>query len=1306
MNFKIFYETSLLQRVIFIALICYMWDISLAADVIRIGGLFDHPNLRQDTAFRSAVDAVNSDRQLLARARLSAQVETVTAGDSFAAAKRVCKVLQSGVAAVLGPQSSQSCAHVQSMCSAKHVPHIQTRSHYPLDWSPYSLNLYPHPSTLAKAYSSVLRGLGWTKFTVIYETVEGLVRVQEMLKDDLFRISLRQLPNSGDFRPLLKECKKSGNSHVVLDVERLRVADVLRQALQVGMMTSYHHYFITSLDLHTLELKEFRHGGSNISALRLVDPASTLLQQALKDLAVETIAKAEDTQNTLGPSWRHLFPSGPDSALTRPQEAGDYGDNDEDDLHDGDAASYLNVSSLPTEVALIYDAVRLLATAVDDLGRSRPLEVSPLSCDDEHVWQHGNALAKYLKWVQLSGLSGLIRFDESGFRKDVSLDVIELTKAGLMKVGRWSTQEGVLFPQVLTNASFSLSLLTQVGVSFSQVLTYASFSLSWSTQEGVSFSRFYSSQRNKSPLSNRTLVATTVLAAPYAMLKQSTGDLYGNDRFEGFSVDLLSEIAKSLGFAFTLRLAKDGQHGKYDPAKEKWTGLIGELLEQEADLAIGDLTITYEREQVVDFTMPWMNLGISILYRKASRRSPNIFSFLAPLSLDVWLYIGTSYLAVSLLLHCLARVTPYEEHNRTKDNNLRDDASHFTLGNCLWFIVGSLLQHGTEQQPRACSTRILAALWWFFTLIMISSYTANLAAFLTAERLVSPIESAEDLAAQTRIKYGSLQGGSTWNFFSTSKVPTYQKMFSFMESQRPSVYTSSNQEGVDRVLRGDGQYAFLMESSSIDYVTERDCRLTRVGGLLDAKGYGIALPSGSPYRALVNDALLRLQESGELRDLRHKWWREQGGGGCEPDEPKNSSAANSLDLSSVGGVFAVLGAGMALAVVVAFVELVWRTRARAVREQVSCAQLRDKTAWGQLEDKTACGQLEYKTAWGQLEDKTAWGQLEYKTAWGQLEDKTAWGQLGDKTALGQLGDKTAWGQLEDKTAWGQLGDKIAWRQLGNRAVSFWSELCQSLRSALGCPSRTKKFDSDPKSKDSSSPSDSDSIIPTLGVPARAVQPSHIKTGISGPAVQYETDQRQSKGVFPQPVSHCHQHLLQQRPLASNVPLMTVDMTPLKQPGQKCRGYDHMVSLENFQLAAASGHAPHCLQRRPLPPDSSFGTASAPSTGGTIISSCVRSSTGQTPSTSMQTPKSGTIPSTLPRRGVYDSASSLDRGSNIVTTPKSKTDLISSSSRANLLTELTSTGLRSGEPSVKCFDVPAPDVTEELGPLPPPASVLL
>ena len=174
---------------------------------------------------------------------------------------------------------------------------------------------------------------------------------------------------------------------------------------------------------------------------------------------------------------------------------------------------------------------------------------------------------------------------------------------------------------------------------------------------------------------------------------------------------------------------------------------------------------------------------------------------------------------------------------------------------------------------------MIAAMWWFFTLIMISSYTANLAAFLTVERMESPIESAEDLAKQTKIKYGCLESGSTRAFFRVklasshltlsylilfqdAKSPTFSRMKAFMESQKdPSVFMESNFAGVQRVRDSDGQYAFLMESNSIQYQIERNCDLIQVGKLLDSKGYGIAFTPGWPYwctKTTFTDNLSRL----------------------------------------------------------------------------------------------------------------------------------------------------------------------------------------------------------------------------------------------------------------------------------------------------------------------------------------------------------------------------------------------------------------------------------------------------------------
>ena len=76
---------------------------------------------------------------------------------------------------------------------------------------------------------------------------------------------------------------------------------------------------------------------------------------------------------------------------------------------------------------------------------------------------------------------------------------------------------------------------------------------------------------------------------------------------------------------------------------------------QKTDLAIADLSISYEREQAVDFTLPFMNTGISILYKKPQKQPPSLFSFLAPMSMEVWVTMCSAYVGVSLIMFVLAR---------------------------------------------------------------------------------------------------------------------------------------------------------------------------------------------------------------------------------------------------------------------------------------------------------------------------------------------------------------------------------------------------------------------------------------------------------------------------------------------------------------------------------------------------------------------------------------------------------------------------------------------------------------------------
>ncbi|CAG5135909.1 unnamed protein product [Candidula unifasciata] len=293
---------------------------------------------------------------------------------------------------------------------------------------------------------------------------------------------------------------------------------------------------------------------------------------------------------------------------------------------------------------------------------------------------------------------------------------------------------------------------------------------------------------------------------------------------------------------------------------------------------------------------------------------------------------ASAYLIVSFTIFLLGRFSPYEWYNPHPCNPDTDTvANTFSISNSLWFTVGTLMQQGSDINPRAVSTRIVGGIWWFFTLIIISSYTANLAAFLTVERMVSPIESAEDLSRQTEIEYGTRVSSSTLSFFMESNIDTYKRMYAYMKD-RPHVLAETYEQGIERVKKGN--YAFFMENLMIDYQVQRDCELMQVGGQLDSKGYGIGLPMNSPYRDKLSMAILALQENGKIQMLYNKWWKDTST--CSRDDTKESKA-NALGLENVGGIFVVLLAGLIYNCLVCYAGMTQSTSLKCL--QSLCAEI-------------------------------------------------------------------------------------------------------------------------------------------------------------------------------------------------------------------------------------------------------------------------------------------------------------------------------------------------------------------------------
>merc|ERR1711915_755444 len=110
-------------------------------------------------------------------------------------------------------------------------------------------------------------------------------------------------------------------------------------------------------------------------------------------------------------------------------------------------------------------------------------------------------------------------------------------------------------------------------------------------------------------IQGKTVVVTAVESRPYLM---STPDGY----YRGYLVDLLKELSKFLKFKYEIKLVDDGKYGGFDGSK--WNGMMGEVISGTADIALADITMTAMREKHVDFSHPFMQLGITAIYSKST----------------------------------------------------------------------------------------------------------------------------------------------------------------------------------------------------------------------------------------------------------------------------------------------------------------------------------------------------------------------------------------------------------------------------------------------------------------------------------------------------------------------------------------------------------------------------------------------------------------------------------------------------------------------------------------------------------------
>ncbi len=211
-------------------------------------------------------------------------------------------------------------------------------------------------------------------------------------------------------------------------------------------------------------------------------------------------------------------------------------------------------------------------------------------------------------------------------------------------------------------------------------------------------------------------------------------DKNGNPKLQGYCIEMIEEMARRMYFDYEIVLPSDNSedYGSKQ-ANGEWSGVIGDLVSGQIDIAVAGMTMTSEREEVVDFVAPYFDQsGISIIIRQPVRPR-SLFKFMEVLRVEVWMAILAALIVTALMLWFLDRFSPYSARNNKEAHPY--PCRIFTLKESFWFALTSFTPQGGGEAPKSLSGRVLVAAYWLFVVLMLATFTANLAAFLTVERM-------------------------------------------------------------------------------------------------------------------------------------------------------------------------------------------------------------------------------------------------------------------------------------------------------------------------------------------------------------------------------------------------------------------------------------------------------------------------------------------------------------------------------------------------------------------------------------------
>jgi len=278
--------------------------------------------------------------------------------------------------------------------------------------------------------------------------------------------------------------------------------------------------------------------------------------------------------------------------------------------------------------------------------------------------------------------------------------------------------------------------------------------------------------------------------------------------------------------------------------------LIDDVRSGKIDAAIAGISMTPQREGLVDFTYPYFESGLQIMIREPSEAGTlNPARIFFPSILFKMLGVGLVLLVVMAHLIWLFEMRSNPNMPRSYLKGVWDS---------MWWALQMLIkqEYMDAGMPARPIKRLFVMAYMVFGIVLIAEFTAAITTSQTVSQLRPTISELSDLTGKRVLTVG----GSTSEEFLMAQEMRYETV-----ERIEDAYAALLDDEADAIVFDAPALLFYAQNQGYGQVKV-------VGPVFLDEDYGIALPTESPLRKPINTALLRLHSSGRYDSIYKKWF--------------------------------------------------------------------------------------------------------------------------------------------------------------------------------------------------------------------------------------------------------------------------------------------------------------------------------------------------------------------------------------------------------------------------------------------------